>query len=156
MNIRHLKGQDCQSILPVMNEWWGGREMTYLLPRFLFDNFQDTSYVVERDGNITGFLIGFLSQTDKDEAYIHLVGVHPDNRREGIGSTLYENFFNEVSHYGVKRVRCITNPVNKNSINYHTKAGFRMVEGDKWIDDIPVHKNYDGKGNDRVLFIKNL
>jgi hypothetical protein len=56
----------------------------------------------------------------------------------------------------VKKVRCITSLVNKKSIAYHTNLGFRIVQGDKLIDDIPVHTNYDGKGNERVLFVKNL
>ncbi len=156
MKIRKLKAEDCQRILPVMNEWWGGREMTHLLPRFLFDNFCDTSYVIEKDGIIIGFLIGFLSQSNKEEAYIHLVGVNPNNRGEGVGSSLYNQFFTTVKGYSVEKVRCITSPVNKNSIAYHTHLGFNIVEGDKLVDDIPVHTNYDGKGNERVLFVKNV
>ncbi|MRG86013.1 GNAT family N-acetyltransferase [Salinibacillus xinjiangensis] len=156
MKIRQLKVEDCQRILPIMNDWWGGREMTHLLPRFLFDNFYDTSFVIEKDDNIIGFLIGFLSQSNKEEAYIHLVGVNPKNRREGVGSTLYNQFFTTVKKSKVKRVRCITSPVNKNSIDYHTNIGFSIVEGDKLVDEIPVHTNYDGKGNERVLFVKSI
>ncbi|TFB13592.1 GNAT family N-acetyltransferase [Filobacillus milosensis] len=156
MNMRQLKVEDCQRIIPVMNEWWGGREMTHLLPRFLFDNFNDTSFVIEKNDNIIGFLIGFLSQSNKEEAYIHLVGVNPNNRREGVGSALYNEFFKIVKKSNVKRVRCITSPVNKNSIYYHTNIGFSIVEGDKLVDNIPVHTNYDCKGNERVLFVKNI
>lgn len=156
MQIRHLNVQDCESILPVMNEWWGGREMTHLLPRFLFDNFQETSFVVENEGRITGFLIGFYSQTHQDEAYIHLVGINPGDRRQGLASRLYEQFFNEVKKKGVKTVRCITSPGNKQSISYHQGIGFSIEPGDKLTDGIDVHSNYDGKGNERVLFVKKI
>lgn len=154
--IRHLKSEDCKQILHLMNDWWDAREMTHLLPRFLFDHFQNTSYVVEKGGNIVGFLIGFFSQSDNEEAYIHLSGVHPSHRREGIGSLLYDRFLNDVHEHGMKRVRCITSPINKKSIAYHLNAGFHIVHGDSFVDDIPVHTNYDGKGNERVLFVKEL
>ena len=43
-----------------------------------------------------GFVCGFLSQTDPEEAYIHFVGVSPEHRGGGVGRTLYERFFAEV------------------------------------------------------------
>lgn len=33
-------------------------------------------------------------------------------------------------------VRCVTSPVNKTSIAYHTRLGFNIEEGDKLIDGI--------------------
>jgi hypothetical protein len=34
--------------------------------------------------------------------------------------------------------------------------GFEIDEGDKKIDDVFVHTNYDGPNQDRVLFVKKL
>lgn len=33
--------------MDVINNWWGGRQMTHLLPRFFFEHFQSTSFIVE-------------------------------------------------------------------------------------------------------------
>ncbi|MBA4496260.1 GNAT family N-acetyltransferase [Paenactinomyces guangxiensis] len=156
MNIRKLQESDHTSIIAVVDEWWGGRHMSGLLPRLFFTYFQDTSFVIEEDGQITAFLIGFISQTNPGEAYIHFVGVHPDYRRRKIGKHLYNQFFDRVEERGCHTVRCITSPVNKVSIVYHTRMGFVMEKGDIEVDGVPVHKDYDGPGNDRVLFVKKI
>lgn len=155
MKIRNLTSTDYVAIISVVNEWWGGREMTGLLPRLFFDHFQDTSFVIEEKGTLKGFLIGFLSQSKQKEAYIHFVGIEPNCRKKGYGRRLYQTFFNEVRKKNVQFVRCITSPSNFLSIAYHTKMGFLLEEGDKQVNDIPIHSNYDGE-EDRVLFVKTV
>ncbi len=127
--------------------------LTYFLGSFLTTSRILVSLI---DGDIIGFLIGFFSQTHQDEAYIHAVGIAPEFRGRGIGKLLYQHFYKCVEKKNVKKVRCITSALNTNSIAYHQKLGFTLVEGDKIINGLPVHKNYDGKGNDRVLFLKYL
>ncbi|SDC64369.1 Acetyltransferase (GNAT) family protein [Shouchella lonarensis] len=106
---------------------------------------------------MVAFLIGFLSQTQTDEAYIHFVGVHPDYRGRYIGQRLYEHFFEAVRGKRKKMtIKCITSPVNKQSIAFHTHMGFE-VEESPWLEDgVYVHKDYDGPGLDRVLFKKEV
>jgi predicted GNAT superfamily acetyltransferase len=102
-------------------------------------------------------LIAFLSQSREGEAYIHFVGVHPDRRGMGIGRRLYELFFEEVKKRGCTKVRCITSPVNKGSIAFHTAMGFSLKDSDTMkIDGVPVHRHYDGPDRDRVVFEKML
>ncbi|WP_413379882.1 N-acetyltransferase family protein [Alkalihalobacillus sp. 1P02AB] len=155
MKIRHSKSEDYNKISSVMNGWWGGREMAYLLPKLFFDHFNDTSFVIEKDQKIVGFLIGFLSQSKPNEAYIHFVGVHPEYRQDGVGTRLYSSFFDNVQKRGIEIVTAIS-PVNKTSIAFHTRMGFQMVTGDKEVDGVPAFSDYDGNGNDRVVFIRNL
>jgi ribosomal protein S18 acetylase RimI-like enzyme len=156
IKTRNLKESDYLPIKTVINDWWGGRQMADLLPRLFFTHFRNTSFVVEEEGQIVAFLVGFLSQTHPGEAYIHFVGVHPDYRQKGLGRHLYDRFFETVKQSGVHTVRCITSPVNKGSIAYHTKMGFLMEPGDVVEEGVPVHKDYDGPGRDRVLFVKKL
>ena len=131
-----------------VNAWWGGREMAPLLPKLFFLHFEGTSFVADdSDGQLAGFLIGFLSQSDPAEAYIHFVGVAPDRRGEGLGRQLYERFFDSVREDGRKRVRCVTSPVNSGSLAFHRALGFEVER---------VAEDYDGPGEDRVLFIKRL
>ncbi|MGZ3836287.1 MAG: GNAT family N-acetyltransferase, partial [Mucilaginibacter sp.] len=153
MEIRSVKGSDYYVISPLINEWWGGRNMSDMLPKLFFDHFTKTSFIAEKEGEIVGFLIGFLSQTHSNEAYIHFVGVHPEYRKHNIGKHLYNEFFYVVKQNGRNIVRCVTSPVNNVSIAYHTKMGFEIEEGDKRIDNVTVNTDYDGPKQDRVLFV---
>ena len=156
MNLRNIKTSDFEPIVSVVNDWWGGRDVAGLLQMLFFKHFKKTSFVAEDAGEMVGFLVGFLSQDFENEAYIHFVGVHPDFRKDGIARTLYEKFFETVRLENRSIVRCLTSPVNNISIAFHTKMGFTVETQDIEIDGIPVAKNYDGKGQDRVLFVKSL
>jgi ribosomal protein S18 acetylase RimI-like enzyme len=122
--------------------------MAPILPRLFFLHFEGTSFVADDDdGELAGFVCGFLSQTDPKEAYIHFVGVSPGRRGEGIGRTLYERFFAEARDHGRSLVRCVTSPGDQESIAFHEALGFEV---DRVVED------YDGPGEDRVLLLKRL
>ncbi|UOQ42869.1 GNAT family N-acetyltransferase [Halobacillus salinarum] len=154
MRIRNVKEGDYSDISPVINNWWGGRDMSDMVPKLFFVHFTETSFIAEEDGKVVGFLIGFLSQTYPDEAYIHFAGVHPEYRRSKIGRKLYEQFFSVVLQQGRSVIRAVTSPVNKDSVNYHKRMGFELEKGDKELNGIPVHTHYDGIDQSRVLFMK--
>ena len=156
IHIRHIKPSDYTSIIFVVNEWWGGRSMADMLPKLFFVHFRQTSFVAEHSGNVVGFLVGFISQTFSNEAYIHFAGVHPEFRKRGLGCALYERFFEAVRRVGCGVVRCVTSPVNKGSVSFHLRMGFTMQPSKRSIEGIPVAENYDGRGEDRVLFYKTL
>jgi ribosomal protein S18 acetylase RimI-like enzyme len=122
--------------------------MAPMLPRLFFVHFEGTSYVVDReDGQLAAFLIGFQSQSDPHEAYIHFVGVAPEQRGEGLGRRLYERFFDDALADGRTVVRCVTSPVNQGSVAFHKALGFEVEK---------LAEDYDGPGEDRVLFVKRL
>ncbi len=121
--------------------------MTPMLPQLFFLHFEGTSFVADEGDELVAFLIGFLSQTKDDEAYIHFVGVSPEHRGEGLGRALYERFFQEVEAHGRTSVRCVTSPVNQESVSFHEALGFVV---DRVVED------YDGPGEDRVLLVKRL
>lgn len=156
MHIRHPEPKDFDQITAVINEWWGGRIMSDMLPRLFFVHFRDTSFVAENQGRIIGFLVGFLSQTYPDEAYVHFLGVHPSFRKQGVGWALYSRFFDAVEQRGRNVVRLVTSPVNKQSIAFHTHIGFKIDPQDVKVDGTPIYRDYDGQGHDRVLFVKRL
>ena len=146
--IRHATPSDYGRVIQHVNAWWGGRDMAPMLPKLFFLHFEGTSFVVEDDdGKLVAFLIGFLSQTDDAEAYIHFVGVAPSHRGSGIGRELYERLFTVAREHGRSSVRCVTSPVNEGSIAFHESLGF-VAES--------VAKDYDGPGEDRVLLVKRL
>jgi ribosomal protein S18 acetylase RimI-like enzyme len=146
--IRHAHASDYGRVIQHVNVWWGGREMAPILPKLFFLHFEGTSFVAEdEDGALVGFLIGFLSQTDDTEAYVHFVGVAPDERGSGVGRTLYETFFDVARQHGRSVVRCVTSPVNEDSVRFHRALGFEVDR---------IASDYDGPGEDRVLLVRRL
>ncbi|MBA3433320.1 MAG: GNAT family N-acetyltransferase [Actinobacteria bacterium] len=121
--------------------------MAPMLPRLFFLHFEGTSFVAEEGDDLAGFVCGFLSQTDPEEAYIHFIGVSPEQRGTGIGRMLYERFFDEVRAQGRSVVRCVTSPANERSVAFHEALGFQVDR---------VAEDYDGPGEDRVLLLKLL
>lgn len=156
MNLRHVLESDYFPVISVIDDWWGGRHMADMLPKLFFQHFRETSFVAEHSGQIIGFLIGFVSQTYPTEAYIHFIGVHPKYRNSGVAKRLYQMFYETVQEKGCEVVRCVTSPANKTSIAFHTRMGFQIEKGTGEVDGVQVTVNYDGKGQDRVLFIKDL
>ncbi|MEX0267990.1 GNAT family N-acetyltransferase [Leptolyngbyaceae cyanobacterium UHCC 1019] len=156
MNIRNVQPIDYQPIISVLDEWWGGRQMSNMLPKLFFIHFCKTSFIAEINSQVIGFLIGFVSQTYPEEAYIHFVGIDPDFRKQRIGSTLYNQFFQTTEKLGCVRIRCVTSPTNQDSIAYHLHMGFEAEPSATQADGIPYHMNYDGAGQHRVCFVKHL
>lgn len=156
LQIRQLSTGDYPLVISVIDQWWGGRQMADKLPRLFFEHFTDTSFAAEHDGKLAGFLAGFISQSRPGEAYIHFVGVDPAQRGSGFGRLLYEAFFAAAEARGCVLVRAVTSPVNRGSVAFHQRMGFRLEPGDAQVDGIPFSSGYDGHGGDRVRFIRSL
>ncbi len=154
--LRHAEPADYAPIVAVVDGWWGGRRMADLLPKLFFVHFQPTSFVAEAGGRVVGFLVGFRSQTDPAQAYIHFVGVDPAWRGTGLGRALYERFFAAVSALGCTEVHGITSPVNEGSIAFHAAMGFEFLPGDAESKGVPYLADYDGRGSPRVRLRKRL
>ncbi|MFE6162518.1 GNAT family N-acetyltransferase [Streptomyces sp. NPDC056486] len=155
LTARHLTEEDHLRVLAVVDAWWGGLkgqagalERALLLPRLYFQHFTTTSFLIERDEEqLAAFLVGFLSQTEPDAAYVHFVGVDPQLHGQGIGRALYRAFFALARSHGRRYVHCVTSPQNTASRSFHTRLGFTVS---------PVKPNYDGPGLDRVAFTIDL
>ncbi|MEU9178466.1 GNAT family N-acetyltransferase [Streptomyces sp. NPDC048550] len=152
---RRLAADDHLRVLAVLDAWWGGlkgeagsTERALLLPRLYFQHFTTTSFLVEHDGGeIAAFLVGFLSQTEPESAYVHFVGVDPALHGQGVGRALYRAFFELARSHGRRYVNCITSPENAASQAFHTRLGF-TASG--------VKPDYDGPGLARVAFTIDL
>ncbi|MGW2592941.1 GNAT family N-acetyltransferase [Streptomyces sp. NPDC001515] len=142
-------------MLAVLDRWWGGLkgeagavERALLLPRLYFQHFTTTSFLVEHpDGELAAFLVGFLSQSRPDVAYVHFVGVDPALHGKGVGRALYRSFFASARARGRRYVHCVTSPENTASQAFHARLGFVAA---------PVRPDYDGPGLDRVAFTADL
>ncbi len=154
--FRPITTEDHKRIIDIMPDWWGGRDLRYMLPKMFFNHFRNTSFLVEKDGNLAGFLVGLISPAIEDEAYIHFAGIDPGYRKMGLGRLMYEHFFDFCRSADRRIIRCCTSPVNKESIEFHTRIGFTIEPGNGEIDGIAVTLDYNREGDTKVLFKKVL
>lgn len=156
---RPARADDHAAIVRHVQAWWNdsrtseqARELSLLLPRLFLQHFASTSLVLQDETGIRAFLVGFHSQDKPDEAYIHFVGVDPRLRKQGLARTLYNRFLHDAAVAGRREVRAITSPSNAGSIAFHRAMGFELEHGDREIDGLPVHSDYDGPDQHRVCF----
>ena len=154
--IRTAKPEDYDTFIGEVDEWWGGRQMAAMLPRLFFTHFQPWTYIAECGGSVVGFLAGFRSQTDPDQAYSHFIGVAPTFRGQGIGEALYQRLFADAAARGCTEILAVTAPSNRGSIAFHTKLGFEPLAGPCHLGGVPYVPAYDGPGEDRVRFRRTL
>jgi ribosomal protein S18 acetylase RimI-like enzyme len=170
LELRPAREADFPAIQVALDGWWtlpshttaeAKRERALLVPRVWLQHFASSSLIAERvaggaSDSVLGFLIGFHSFDRAEESYIHFVGVRPDARKERIGRTLYERFFEEARRHGRGRVRAITSPSNEVSLAFHLALGFAIEPGTRERDGIAVKPDYDGPGFDRIAFVREL
>jgi GNAT superfamily N-acetyltransferase len=150
---------DHARLIGLVDEWWGGRKIHHLLARLWFQHFTGTSWVAEDDrGAPIGFLVGFISADHPAQAYIHMVGTSPNHRKAGMGRALYERFFDDARARGARRVTAITWPANRVSVGFHRAMGFTADDGagTPRLYGTPAFPDYDGEGDDRTVFTREL
>jgi ribosomal protein S18 acetylase RimI-like enzyme len=161
--VRQARTADHGTIVECVQRWWGdsrtpeeARELSLLLPRLFLQHFAGTSLIEEDGGEIRAFLVGFYSADSPNEAYIHFVGVDPELRGQGMARRLYNEFFVRAAAAGRTRVRAVTSPSNSGSIAFHRALGFELEKGDRELDELPTHSDYDGPGQHRVCFVRDI
>ncbi|GKQ34138.1 GNAT family N-acetyltransferase [Streptomyces sp. A012304] len=161
--LRQARVGDHGTIVRCVQQWWGdsrtpaqARELSLLLPKLFLQFFSSTSLILEDEAGIRAFLVGFHAADNDEEAYIHFVGVDPELRGQGAGRRLYTAFFQRAAEAGRTEVRAITSPANTGSIAFHRAMGFTLESGDRMVDGLPLHSDYDGPGQDRVCFYKRI
>lgn len=145
MQARKITKGDFDQIVEVIDRWWGGPIGTFAHPIFFYE-LGDNALIVEANGQLIGFLLGFIHFQPPRTGYVHLVGIHPDHRRQGVGRMLYETFTERCRANGCTRMKAITTTGNDGSIRFHQAVGWEARE----IED------YAGPGRRRIVFTKEL
>lgn len=147
MKIRGLTKKDYQYIVAVIDRWWGGPSAERAHPVFFYELGQEALVAEsEDDGELIGFLLGFVAPTDPPTGYVHMVGIHPDHRRRGVGARLYQHFEGRCRATGAACIKAITYVGNDGSVQFHEALGFSAE----------VVSDYAGEGRPRLVFTKAL
>ena len=145
MITRPLGKQDYDHIVQVIDRWWGGPTSALAHPLFFYE-LGALARVVEHDGILVGFLFGFVTHSSPRHGYVHLVGIHPDYRRRGVGKVLYQAFEEDCRAEGCEQLKAITTIGNEASIAFHRATGW----------DVCFVEDYAGPARPRVVFTKPL
>lgn len=145
LHIRGLEKADFDYLVSVLDRWWGGPASQHAHPLFYYE-FGEHARVAEHDGEIVGFLLGFITGGKEPVGYIHLVGIHPDHRRRGVGKVLYESFMAHCAKNGVQRLKTIAATGAEGQRDFHESLGFTAE----------VVEDYAGPGRARVVFTRAL
>ena len=99
-----------------------------------------------------------MSPDDPTTGYVHMIASDPNRRKSGIGRALYERAFADLAAHGARRVTAVTWPGNRVSVDFHRAMGFRVDDGPGTtpIYGTSAHPDYDGPGDDRVVFIREV
>ena len=159
IGLRHLTEDDHPPIVGLVDEWFAGQRVRHLVVRAWFRHFASTSWVAEDgEGRPVGVLLGYRSPDHPDEAVVHLVGVHPNHRRRGIGRALVEAFLAHVEPAGAATVTAVAWPDQPIAVAFFGAVGFRPDEGPgtQNLYGTRAFPDYDGQGEDRVVFVRRI
>lgn len=150
MEVSPCTKPDFDEILTLLPEFWGSDRTAHLHhPMFLYE-FGNSSFVVRDKGEVVAYLFGFMSQTEST-GYVHLVAVRSSHRKMGLGRLLYRRFAAFARSRGARRVKAITSPENRDSVEFHRKLGMLPLGSAEGFP-IPVAKDYGGPGKHMVVF----
>ena len=159
LGIRRASEADHAAIAAIVDAWFGGRRVRHLVPRAWFRHFGSTSWLAsDPGGRPIGFLIGYRSQDRPGEAVVHLVGVHPNRRRHGVGTALLRAFVEDVQPHGASAITALAWPDDPGAIAFFRAAGFTPEggPGSRNLYGVTAFPDYDGDGEDRVVFVRRL
>lgn len=143
---RPLAAADFDAARAVADGWFG-HPVGLTLHRLFFDQLGPHGVWIARDdGAPAGFLLGLVSESEPDLAYVHLHAVDPTLRGQGVGAALYRAFGERAMESGCTRMRALAAPHREGSIAFHRALGFNG----------PLVEGYLGPGEDRIVFERSL
>ncbi|MCF7668784.1 MAG: GNAT family N-acetyltransferase [Verrucomicrobia bacterium] len=116
--------------------------------------FGNSFFIAEDAGEVAGFLLGFISQTQKDVFFVWQVGVSPRHRRKGIAASLVKSANEFAKAAGCTRVHSTVETGNSASQGLFERLGFANASFGETIEKNgkKAMPNYYGSGTDQILY----
>lgn len=93
-------------------------------------DFAETSVVARVDGEVVGFVIGYLRQQEPETVVVWQVAVDASQRGKGLAGTLLDDLARRMAERGVRFLETTVTPDNTASIALFTAAARRWVDGE--------------------------
>ena len=90
----------------------------------MYGDCRDFFVVAKVSGRLAGYAVAC---TEKRNAEIASLAVHPDYRRQGVGLALMQHLLRELSAAGVRRVELMVRTGNTAGAQLYRSLGFRRV-----------------------------
>ena len=90
--------------------------------------FKNTSFITYSKNKLSGFLLGFMSQTKPKQGYVYSIGVAAEYRGNGIGKRLIEAFQESIRSLGADTIYLTTTPDNHMALGFYEHMGFTKPE----------------------------
>ena len=159
LGVRPITKTDFDVIVQVVDHWWEGPISALVHPMFFYElgKFARVVEDLANGGRVVGFLLGFIVPASEamprvDGApahavgYVHLVGIDPPYRRQGVARALYQEFAASCAAAGCHHLKAITNVGNVGSARFHQALGWTGGED----------PDYAGPGRRRIVFNKTI
>lgn len=158
IKVRNVQGDDFLKIAELAEKCSSITKEKNSIYHMFTKFFRNTSFIVKdsAEKGVLGFLLGFISPVDPNNAYIHILCVKPGFGKENIATHLLQSFFEVLRDKGCRKVYLLTKPRNKVAVSFYKTLGFKEYENDKTIaiDGLNIIRNYNGPGEHRVVFFK--
>ncbi len=104
-------------------------------------------FVAEENNKLVGYILGALDQKDGNLGWFLNIAVMKGNQGKGIGYKLLEKLMDFFKESKCKEVHLTVAPNYSPGIHLYEKFDFKKTK---------IIKNYFGKGQDRLLMIRDL
>ena len=148
VSVQPLNGYDPGAVraevLAAHDEFWDGRDTTFLLHPQWFRQFGGYGLLARDGDRSAGYLLGVV--TADGLGFVHAIAVRQGYRRTGLGRRMWAEFATRAAATGARELQAITSPDNDTSIAFHTGLGMSAQE----VAD------FGGPGQARVVFRREL
>lgn len=160
MRIRNPKESEFETVYQFVSKCKPLERHSVHFYKIMLRYFGDTSFVAMDKGKIRGFVLGFVSQTQKKTFFLWQIGISPAMQGKGIGQRLLEAIERRIKNKSIKRIELTVDPKNKPSQRLFEKNGYSVISQKEdqiiKIKNKKAVKNYYGPGAHFILYEKIL
>ena len=141
--IRPFQPDDFNAVIEI--EWQVFKEHDPYMYMKLYESLSDGFYVAVDDGEVIGYVVGFISYPKKGR--IFTLAVREKYRGMGIGTMLIEKIYSVLKKNGAKEIHLEVRLSNTSARQFYLKHGFMPV----WVE-----QGYYNDGEDALIMEKEL